>query len=197
MEAFPRTQRADQNSPLSNAIPPLHQIAPIKKIIFLPQIFLPTLTALERDDPSSPLFIDLPPPNPCPSVRAKRICAYLCSNHSCHHPSTPYRHQVRTEGQKDLGQKNGDRIQRADQNSPRSSTIPPLHQIVTVKKIIFLPQIFLPTLPTLGRDDPSSPFFINLPPAQSVPICGSEANLCPPGFQSFTPSPVNARIGVR
>jgi hypothetical protein len=59
-----------------------------------------------------------------------------------HHP---YRHQVRTEGQKDFGQKNGDWIQRADQNSPLSNAILPLHQIAPIKKIIFLPQIFLPT----------------------------------------------------
>jgi hypothetical protein len=111
----------------------------------------------------------------------------------------PYRHQVRTERQKNLGQKNGDipRIQRADQNSPLSSTIPPLHQIAPVKKIIFLPQIFLPTLTALERDDPSSPFFIDLPPPESVPICESEANLWPSVFPSFTPSPVNACIDIK
>jgi hypothetical protein len=30
-----------------------------------------------------------------------------------------------------------------------------------------------------------------------VPICESEANLCPPVFQSSTLSPVNARIGIK
>ena len=56
METFSRIQRADQNSPLSNTIPPLHQIAPIKKIIFLPQIFLPTRLAWTAKIPRRRFF---------------------------------------------------------------------------------------------------------------------------------------------
>ena len=85
-----------------------------------------------------------------------------------HHPSTPHRHRVRMEGQKDFGQKN-----------PLSA-----------------PNLFAHP-PCLDRDDPSSPLFNGLPPPQSVPICESEANLCPSVFQSFTPSPVNARTDIK
>ena len=73
------------------------------------------------------------------------------------------------------------RIQRADQNSPLSNATSPLHQIVPVKKIIFLPQIFLPTRPALERDDPSSQFSTTSP-HESGPICVSEANLWPSVF---------------
>ena len=44
---------------------------------------------MDRDDPSSPFSTVYHRPNLCPSVRAKRICVHLCSNHSRHHPSTP------------------------------------------------------------------------------------------------------------
>jgi hypothetical protein len=84
METSPRIQRADQNSPLSNATSPVHQIVPVKKIIFLPQIFLPTRPPLERDDPSSQ-FSTASPHGSVPICESE---ANLCSNHSRHHPSS-------------------------------------------------------------------------------------------------------------
>ena len=111
----------------------------------------------------------------------------------------PHRHRVRMEGQKDFGQKNGDIFPRflGPIKTPRFQTLRHLAKTSPLyKKSSFCPKIFLPTLPALDREDPSSPLFNGLPPPQSVPICESAANPCPSVFESFTPSTVKTRIGI-
>jgi hypothetical protein len=199
METFSRIRRADQNSPLSNTIPPLHQIAPIKKIIFLPQIFLPTLTALERDDPSSPF--STPPPRPesvpifeseanlCPSVLqsfmpspVNPVSSSSQNGRAKRFGAKKWRHSPGLKGL--IKTPRVQALSRHFTRSPRS------------KKSSFCPKSFYPpALPGPRRSLVAA--FQRPPRPESVPICESTANLWPSVFQSFTPSPVNACIGVR
>jgi hypothetical protein len=167
-----------------------------KRIIFLPPIFLPTLTALDRNDPSSPFSTP-----PTTRIRAN-LWERRASCPSAFQSFTPSpvttRIVIKSErkGKKISGKKMETGF-KGRIRTPRFQTLScHFTRSPRSKKSSFCPKSFCPpALPGPRRSLVAA--FQRPPRPESVPICESTANLWPSVFQSFTPSPVNACIGIK